>query len=516
MLGRHKDFDPGVDPIVRVEATRLRGKLQHYYEAFGAPGTVAIHLPKGRYSPVFTRLPEQLQTYLDEVTTTIEEVEAEGDTCSSRSRRNWSRSAATSAVVLILFGTSFGYTVLGEQWREGALTERPSVIFSMTSADVRLSDEADSTLASLMKATSSFQTMRVAAEADGSTGSIGEGSKEKPRTYAVELKYFGDDASRSILWNVLAPGVEDPIGTGVETMPLDGWGVASVERQLVARLSSRFAAARGVINEYERKQHRGMLGNACVLEAEKGLGDSNVEELASARDCLSRTLAQRPDDSDAAAALSLIMLSWELGMPTEAKLKRARQLARLAVATTPFSDRAHISLMNAEFLSGNIEAAISAGNRAMSLNAANPDVSAKLSLILFSVGYWDAGVGLARYALDHYNSAAPREAKLVLALDAYRRGEYSDAALLAEQVPPEDDLAEALRIACLGQLNPSNSATQSLAAEDKTIGMIFDRMITARRIDPSVATALREGLVKAGLTPAPAPREQEPATNAAS
>lgn len=46
-------FDPREEPIVRVEARRLRAKLLVYYESEGALDPVIIHLPKGAYVPFF-------------------------------------------------------------------------------------------------------------------------------------------------------------------------------------------------------------------------------------------------------------------------------------------------------------------------------------------------------------------------------------------------------------------------------------------------------------------------------
>ncbi len=52
-LGRPPDFDPKQDPIVRVEAQRLREKLKRYYETEGADHRVVITLPVGHYFPQF-------------------------------------------------------------------------------------------------------------------------------------------------------------------------------------------------------------------------------------------------------------------------------------------------------------------------------------------------------------------------------------------------------------------------------------------------------------------------------
>ena len=52
-LGRPLDFDPKVDPIVRVQIHRLRQKLKEYYDAEGIHDAIAIEIPKGRHLPVF-------------------------------------------------------------------------------------------------------------------------------------------------------------------------------------------------------------------------------------------------------------------------------------------------------------------------------------------------------------------------------------------------------------------------------------------------------------------------------
>jgi hypothetical protein len=52
-LGRDEAFDPQTDPIVRVEAARLRRALRSYYANGGADDAIMIELPTGTYAPVF-------------------------------------------------------------------------------------------------------------------------------------------------------------------------------------------------------------------------------------------------------------------------------------------------------------------------------------------------------------------------------------------------------------------------------------------------------------------------------
>lgn len=52
---RGEDFDPRADPIVRIEATRLRRLLEEYYQTAGAADPCRISIPKGGYAPSFQR-----------------------------------------------------------------------------------------------------------------------------------------------------------------------------------------------------------------------------------------------------------------------------------------------------------------------------------------------------------------------------------------------------------------------------------------------------------------------------
>ena len=53
VFNRRDSYDPKLDPIVRVEARRLRLRLDEYYRRTGSADPVRISLPKGRYVPVF-------------------------------------------------------------------------------------------------------------------------------------------------------------------------------------------------------------------------------------------------------------------------------------------------------------------------------------------------------------------------------------------------------------------------------------------------------------------------------
>jgi hypothetical protein len=57
VFDRGDSFDPATDTIVRVQARRLRAKLEKYYLSEGKADPIAIELPKGQYTAVLHGAP---------------------------------------------------------------------------------------------------------------------------------------------------------------------------------------------------------------------------------------------------------------------------------------------------------------------------------------------------------------------------------------------------------------------------------------------------------------------------
>ncbi|HET7812258.1 MAG TPA: hypothetical protein VFL16_16930 [Steroidobacteraceae bacterium] len=58
VFGRKPDFDAVIDPIVRVQAGRLRRSLERFYLISADADSMRIELPKGSYAPVFVETTE--------------------------------------------------------------------------------------------------------------------------------------------------------------------------------------------------------------------------------------------------------------------------------------------------------------------------------------------------------------------------------------------------------------------------------------------------------------------------
>src|SRR5712691_2677683 len=55
VFGRPSHYDTSQDNIVRVNATELRKRLENYFATDGAHETWLLEIPRGGYTPVFSR-----------------------------------------------------------------------------------------------------------------------------------------------------------------------------------------------------------------------------------------------------------------------------------------------------------------------------------------------------------------------------------------------------------------------------------------------------------------------------
>jgi serine/threonine-protein kinase len=74
VFDRDSNYDPRLDPIVRVEARRLRAKLEAYYASEGRDDGIVIELPRGSYAPLFHRRSETMVRPIEPPKQTIESI----------------------------------------------------------------------------------------------------------------------------------------------------------------------------------------------------------------------------------------------------------------------------------------------------------------------------------------------------------------------------------------------------------------------------------------------------------
>ncbi len=493
VLGRSSNFDASIDPIVRIEISRLRAALDGYYAVFGAELGVAVHIPKGSYVALFPQeavssgapVAPSLLAHLPHpaLADGVPEGRAMVPSSLPLVSRRW-MPAAVCVGLLVLAGAA-GWKAIDRP----VVTLKPAVTIMMSAASPDMAGEASIARDTLLTALSAFSTIVVTRP--------GSPTQPSRRGYEVDLKYYADSDDRSVWWQVVDTASGTLLKSGLERVETEGKEPATIRLEIAGAVARQIASSRGVINALEaREAPADSLGNACVARAEFMLdGSESGGGVEGLRGCLERTLAGDPQDPDTSAMLA------RLYTRDTATIPQALEMAKSAVSTAPLSDRAQGALMAARFASGRLDAAIDAGNRAIALNPNNSANAASLSLVLFAAGYFKAANDLAQEAVA-MEETPPRDASLVLALDAYRNGRWSAASLAAEQAVGNDILTRAVRVAALGELG-ADSAAQRLgeAATDRAAFVAaFRQAAKMAQLRADLVASLETGLGKAGAS----------------
>lgn len=502
VFGRPENFDPTIDPIVRIEATRLRSSLAQYYELHGQDGGLRIELPRGRYVPAISRIPPAQGSPANVVSPSSRLAPASGADQSCQSSRLQTSTILFWAMISIgvgalVLGTALLFNLFGQQ-PTGALSEKPGVTVDMSSLDGRFDGDA------LMVALSQFQTLKLLVvptsdERPDNTQLRTSSTATSPQGhYQVVLKYRPGISMQSVWWQVIDVNSGEALISRSQTVP-DGKQPAGT---LVGLLANQIASVEGIINNSEARRDSAtpLLGNRCVLRSYHAVRSREPGALAQANDCLERTLERQPGDADAHAALSAVLLAAD--PPTAELSVRALELANRSAALAPYSASSAFAQMSALYRSGQVEAAILAGRRAVSLNPNDGKALVSLGRILCITGKWDEGIPLVLRA-NQIDGASYRDADITLAMDAYRRGAFDEALtrLWQRQDVPCCD-AKILRAAALGQLGrkqEAEAAAQTLRNSRVGFEKLFRNDMAARHFEADFIASLELGLSKAGL-----------------
>lgn len=110
VFGRPPSYDPRVDPVVRVEARRLRARLAQYYEKEGLGGAIRIDIPKGSYAAAFAASPAPEATRVETSRPTSDgRINGFPSRPSPVLRRHWSVSAALLLLLVLVIAVGALY-----------------------------------------------------------------------------------------------------------------------------------------------------------------------------------------------------------------------------------------------------------------------------------------------------------------------------------------------------------------------------------------------------------------------
>ncbi|MFZ1428707.1 MAG: hypothetical protein WAS21_18285 [Geminicoccaceae bacterium] len=517
---RPADFDPNLDPIVRIEAGRLRQSLARYYEVLPATAAWRIVIPKGAYRPRFERLdPASPQGAPAPLAT---EPDGRHDLPAMVKKLADAFRKPVSVLPMALLGlavvVALGVTV-AFRGREPASVGIPAPSILVEPFTV-LDSGADSARLALgltrdvVDRLSRFRSFDIYGPAvyqhalDGGSVDFGRVAGRVHADYVVEgtLRRTAD----RIVVNVQLK--EQATGRYLWTYRADN--TFAVERifasllDIASQIATTLGQPLGIINraEWLQRQPHSIGTYQCVLQAHEYYRSIDPLGHAAARDCLEQAIATDPN-----YAAAWVMLAWVYLDEARYRLNprpelydaetKAREAVNRALALDPEQEMALDALSVLQFRAGNMAAFRTTGQKMLALNPNDPDLAADFGARLAFTGDWETGMPLVHRAID-LAVEPPGTYYMVLAWDHYRQRDHQAALREAEKIKmPEFQLAVLTRAAIYGQLGMQQEATAALGDLRRLRSDLADDprpWLLGLHFEPGFAEQLAEGVRAAG------------------
>jgi TolB-like protein len=520
VLRRDAKFDPQLDPIVRVEATRLRRTIDRYYAGLGADDAIRIDLPRGSYIPTFSRRPA------------FPGVTAHSSTLD----RFWSIRLLLVAIVALIVVAA---VVVLSQRRvpapgvaatpSGAAQPTAAALppgnglpilmmppFEVSGTPGPRSIGARSLQETLSNAFTHFDLVNVQLESGDHQAAAGN-EAVPAREANADFRFSGsieyaDDGAARLSFRLIDVTDGSIVWSRVFDRVLGGDDKAGAEEKIVRELAGILLQPFGVI--YTRQRAKVLDGTLtdpryrCLVEVIDSFRSFDPAQQERGRDCLEQLTTRDPGFALGFSYLAAVYLrdylydfATRLGDPLP--LERGLTAARRGVELNPESSRAYEMLFVIQFARRELGAAFDAANKAISLNRYDMRLLGSYGARLIASGDIDKGLAALREAGNDGTVRPPFE-EFFLFLGEYLRGDITSAIFHADQITNDSFqlglIARALAAAARGDSEAATRALSRLVAlnpawRDDTRGTL-GRFFYA----PAIVDRLSSDLAAAGLS----------------
>ena len=525
-LGRPADFNPQIDPIVRVEAGRLRRALAQYYAREGQEDPVQLSMPVGGYAPVFAFSDPAARLAVPPASADEEPEGAASAESGPRPAADTADAAAARrgpTLALVALGAALVALAGWYLWPPAAPPEgasrklaapelagrvEPAVMHAPQLLRVAItipSPPADPKLADLLWRFSNLlvdamarfdDIVTIKAPPPGSTGGEDVDYAFEMGVQATDGEVEGLGRLRSvrdgrIVWTASTGRAQ--VGGLTETE------LADRARRLATRLAEPF----GVIPA-DARQASPSPAARCILRAFDLRRTMRPEDELAARACLEQLVEQDPGFYPAWAHLAVLELGEngiESDLRDKAKLDRSLAAALAAIRLAPSGARAYQAMMKVLLLRGAVDEAIQMGREALARNPYDPDIMADLGALFVRRGRPAEGLPLLDRAIA-LSVGRPARYDFYAFLGSYlsgsvKGGETYAATLVADHTPLSL-LGRALLAASEGDQQKLSTAVSELTERAPLFGSDPRGYLLRRGFSEDVATRLLAALGMAG------------------
>lgn len=519
VFDRDENFDHQSDPVVRVEARRLRRDLDSYYSGPGADNPIRISVPKGSYAAQFER----------QRTASAEPLDDPAQAEPARVGRKTLLAAAAVLVLLICgaLATWFIYDPFNRDPQleagSGSLFELPKgpsiavLPFLNLSGDETqqyVSDGISEQIATELALFRDLWVLPLGTVQQHKFGftDVGQLREKYGADYILEGSVRVSDGTIRITSRLIDAQNTNYIWVKKFDSALNPGNIYDVQDAIAREVSANLAGKYGILahqamTRTQRKAPKSFEAYDCVLRYYDYQKHISPALYAEVRSCLERAVTLEPDYAEAWAILANVyMQEKRFGYtdrdPSTNIPARAMDAVERAIRLDPQSSTAHVILSTLQFTEGNLDGFRENGEKAVQLNPNNSDALAHYGIRLALSGEWETGLPMLDKAMT-LNPEYPHWYRFADVLHEYKQENYETALEKVEQVDMPGFLwSHLVRTAALGQLERLDDAR--LAATDLlSVSSDFEKngmeFIRVWNMELSLRQNLVEGLKKAGL-----------------
>ena len=519
VFGRDEAFDAQADPVVRLEARRLRRDLDSYYVDAGSHDGVRISIPKGSYVPRFERH-EMAEPVAMSEGPLANEVSGAGvsDIWSRIAKIGGRPVLLIAAAVAGVAAAAAGWVMTAEKTGSAAVdtAQGPAVVvmpFEALGATENSRYLAEGIGQELIDNLMRFPGFRLYNLPAG----IGEDAGVAPVAlgrdlgvaYVVSGSVRDDPGEVRVAAQMIDAATGQVLWTGSYDRPLNPNALIGVESDLAGEIAAVLGQPYGVVaNDLATRLATpavsSMQSYVCVLRAYGYRRGFSPEELDPVLGCLEEAVQREPQYAEAWAMLGwLHMDAGRTGYGGDDKRQeeydKALQAASRAVELEPNNILALKALAAINHYIERYDESVRLARQAAELNPHDPETLAQLGWRLAVRGNFEEGIPLLKRAIERTVNPPGWYFHLV-AIDLFLKGQYEEMLDVAERSASGGrGVSQALIAIAAAELGEPGMARQALAKMSEHESLARDPAAYLRRhgaID-EIVDELVAGLQKA-------------------
>ena len=405
VFGRPEGYDPQADPVVRMEARRLRRDLDSYYIDAGKNDRIRFSIPKGGYVPAFELIEVN---HAGEIS---EEADRESPirVWNLRGGNAWLAALGVTIAALLIYHFANEFVANGNQDPNYG----PAVVvlpFKPLGASEQNQYLASGLAAQLISDLMRFQGFRVYTRLTDNELDMEELVRKPGAHYVVNGSVAIESAKLDVDVQLMDGKSGQVYWSEHYNEPLQPDALAELRTTLAEAIAAEIGQPYGVVyTDLTQRRNTSSLGNmdsyVCVLRAYDYRQSFSMEKFTQVLNCLESAVKRDPEYSTAWAMLGWLYLDkGRFGFAgsegVEKQYEQALQTANRAIELAPDDVIANIALSSIHHYMGHFEEGERLARHAHELNPYDSDIMAQLGWRLAVRGNFEEGIPLLEQAIQ--------------------------------------------------------------------------------------------------------------------